>query len=65
MKTTILAAAAALALLAAAPAFAANNGGHNGGGPGRGSNIEDQCDNILANPTGYAAADVRLCRTLK
>ena len=63
MKNTIFAAVAALTLaIAAAPAFAANHGGNNqGAARSDSSNIQSQCDNILANPAGYASGDVRAC----
>lgn len=58
MKTTILAAATALTLaFSFAPSFAAEHRGNSDSG----SNIENQCDNILANRQGHAQGDVRYC----
>jgi hypothetical protein len=65
MHTTVLAAAAALVLvLGPASGFAAGhaNGSHQQAERSESSNVDGQCDNILANPAGHSAADLAYCR---
>jgi hypothetical protein len=57
MRNIILAATAAIILAAGtAPSFADNGAAQQGS-----SNIEQQCANINANPTGYPASMVAYC----
>ena len=59
MKKTAFGAVAAFALvIIAAPGFA---GERNAGIGDSGSNIENQCDNILASKDGHAPGAVRYC----
>jgi hypothetical protein len=63
MKTTILAAATALTLVVGfAQAFATERNGAQS--QTQSSNVYDRCASILANPEGYAAADVKYCRSI-
>lgn len=64
MRKTILATTAALIVVfAAAPGFAAEHGnGRDQAQQNDSSSINNQCENILANPSAYSPSDVAYCR---
>ena len=57
MRKYLIAAATVVTLaMTAAPSFAEDRGDG-------GSNVENQCDNILASKAGHSQADVRYCES--